>query len=413
MNSTDKEFFKFIEDNLMADPSRLRLKYTGRQLEFNLEEAILQIESRKKYREKLKNFISVPGIIFPDSLAGEQSSHEGVAKYHAELVKGALTLLDMSAGLGIDTIAFAKVCHKVIAIEINQHKARVLENNLKKLSLNNVLVKEGNSISFLENTKEVFDVIFVDPARRDSNLKRVYGLNDCEPHIPANMILLSKKCRRLMIKASPLLDISQTLRDFPCLSAIRVVGVKGECKEVLIEINFGNNLNVEKDIHENSNVTQDIILEAIDLDIRGIPVYRFTVSADDGNKIDSSVQFAEITDIKNGVFIYEPSAMIMKLMPWNELSAVFKGIKKLDKSSHIFIGENLYNDFPGRITQIDKILTKNDRKTLKGFPANIVSRNYPESADQLRKLFQLKEGKDNFIYATRVASKPVMILSKR
>ena len=104
--------------------------------------------------------------------------------------------------------------------------------------------------------------------------------------------------------------------------------------------------------------------------------------------------------------------MIMKIAPWETICEKFSA-KKIGKSSHLFISSSLPDNFPGRVTEIEKILKKQDRKSLSGFPASIISRNYPLSADEIRKSLKIKEGDNNFIYATRIEDKPIMILTKK
>lgn len=391
------DFFDFIKQYSDQDPLKLRLALDKTSNSFDTELAITQIECRKKYNSKLKEILKEDKFLFPDSISGEQASHQAVAKYHASLVKNYTSVLDITAGLGIDSIYMAKAGANVTAIELNLQKAKILNYNAHILGLQNLKVTNDDSISFLKTTDEKFDLIFCDPARRDASNKRVYNLHDCSPDILENQNLLLSKAEKVIIKASPLLDISQTIKDFPKIESIQVIGVKGECKEVLITIN-------EKFCGSNAN---HIKIESINLDIDGNVISFFS---DYFNSEGEGISFASIEDIKPGYFILEPSAMIMKIAPWQKIASTFKA-KKLGNSSHIFISQFLPESFPGRVTKIKEILKKDSRKTLVGFHATVVSRNYPLSSEQLRKSLRLKEGDQNFIYATRLKEKPMLILS--
>ena len=133
------DFFKFIEDNRNEDVSKLRLKFHNKATDFNLPLAIIQIECRKKCAHKLPSFLSNRLAIFPDVVASEQASHEAVANYHSILAKGHRLILDMTAGLGIDSMAFAKNGCNVISCELNDNKAACLDYNRKILNLNIII----------------------------------------------------------------------------------------------------------------------------------------------------------------------------------------------------------------------------------------------------------------------------------
>lgn len=394
------DFYSFVNKHGGEDVNSLALKYRDSKLNFDLPFALIQIEARKKYIHKLKDFLILQEFIFPDSISGEQASHQAVATFHANLCSDSYKILDMTAGLGIDAISFASVGKSVTALELDKNKAEILLHNKDVKGCLDLNVINQDSITFLKNTDDKFDLIFIDPARRDENKNRVFKLQDCSPDIVGNIDLILKKTEKLLIKASPLLDVTETLRILPQLTAVRAIGVKGECKELLLEVS-------DKKI---PNGAHDIILEAIDLDINGTVLSRFTVSTtyaeNKGNQ--SGIKFAGPEDIKTGHFLLEPSAMMMKLACWDKICNQFNALK-LDKSSHLFISDVNHDSFPGRVTKIDKVIKKQDRKSYMGFPASVVSRNYPMSSDELRKLFKLKEGDNHFFYATRVGDKPVII----
>lgn len=399
------DFFKFIENNKREDPQKLRLKTKKESLNFDLDFALTQIEGRKKYAIKLKNFLSYPNFLFPDRISGEQSSHQAVAIYHAGLLNKGENVLDMTAGLGIDTISMAIKNLNVTAIELDNFKADILKENTKTISLNHkIKVLSTDSISFLKDSSDHYDLIFVDPARRDSSNKKVYNLHDCSPDVINHQKLILGKASSVLIKASPLLDITQTIKDFDNITSISAIGVKGECKEVLIELQAGTNSN-------------EIILHAINLDNEGNVISRFNCNKNlnsDGARSTINNQdikyLASERDLHSGIYILEPSAMIMKLSPWQEICNRYNA-RKFGPSSHLFVSDQMPVDFPGRITKFERILTKKDRKSISGLQASVVCRNHPMSVDEIRKSLKLKEGDSNFIYASRVVSKPIFFLT--
>ncbi|MDE6532776.1 MAG: hypothetical protein K2M27_04480 [Muribaculaceae bacterium] len=386
--------FKFIADNINESPSSLRFRFHGKSADFDTDLAITQIECRKKYHRKLVSFICNPHFIFPSSIAAEQASHEAIAKYHASLFSPEDKVIDMTAGLGIDSMTVAKNVKWMAAYEYDRHKALCLSHNKSVLGIDNMTVYESDSTT----DRILWDndvTIFIDPARRNGENARMYNLHDCTPDILSLQDEILDACKCLIIKASPLLDISRTITDIPHAFSIRCVCVEGECKEVLVMAKKRASLSS---------------LEAVNLARNGISLSEFKYNPDETGL---PVTFATMADLSEKIFLYEPDAAVMKFAPWKIISSRFNGILKMGPSSHLFISNNLFSDFPGRTLRIKEIIHKKGMKSLKGLHANVVSRNHPLSADDLRKRLGIKEGKDSFIYGTRICDKPVLILAER
>lgn len=395
MNSSNvsPKFLCFINEHQNDDVNRLRLQWHGRGNDIDIDFAIIQIECRRKCRTKLSNFLQKETFLFPSVVASEQASHQAVARYHADTFGQKGTLLDMTAGLGIDAFSFSKAGMKVVAYEIDEKKSAILRHNSEILRLSNFDVTNGDSVEYIRKEKIYFDIIFIDPARRKENNSRVYNFRDCEPDILSIQDDIQECCGRLLIKGSPLLDITQTLRDIHNVKSVHVVSVEGECKEILIEAgkNGGGVYFKAIDLHKDGHIISELEYAESNL-----------------------MEYCEFASgIKPGMFLYEPNASVMKLAPWGILTNQFPAIRKLGKDSHLFISECYYEKFPGRILTIEKIITKKDRKSLKGLPANIVTRNYPLTADNLRKILRMKEGSDSFLYGTRIGKEPILILCRK
>ena len=411
MENLNDYFFNFIESNRNSDIFSLKLKRDKFPEDFPLDFCLLQIDARKKYSHKLKSFISNPKFLFPDSISGEQTSHQAVSKFHASLINQNNIVLDMTGGLGIDSMSIASSAQKVISIEIDENKANILKHNAEILGYKNLEIINDDSTRFIKNSNHNYDIIFVDPSRRGSNNQRLYNLKDCIPDIVSLQDILFQKTNKIIIKASPLIDITQILRDFRGVNKISVIGVNGECKEILIE--------AQKEYYRNSSSTYNIICDAVNLDIDGNIIFH--------NSFDylfNGIKLYEITDSENNIieylglkdsledkYILEPSAMIMKIAPWNFICNHYKA-KKFGPSTHLFLSEKFPENFPGRVTQIKKLLKKQDRKALKNFPATVICKNYPLTSESLRTSLKLIEGTENFIYAGKIEDKPIIILSK-
>ncbi len=396
MNELSESFITFIEQHAKEDTVSLRLKMSGKKSVpiFPLEEALTQIEARQKTRRKLPTFIANREFMFPSIVAAEQATNEAVARYHASLVEPATSLLDMTAGLGIDDLTFAQSGVHVTSCEIEEYKCTALRHNSRVMGVeDNLEVVCTDSVSFLANSDKRYDTIFADPARRGSMGNRVHALSDCEPNILDCMQDIRRHTSRLLVKCSPLLDLTFIKNTVEDLKHIHVVCFKGECKEVLIEICGGCQF-------EGTCV--------IDLDMNGIISKFISRPESFGN---TAVSEAGAEAPHNLRYLYEPNAGIMKTGDWKGLTLRFPDLKKADPNTHIFLSDTLYTQFPGRILNIERVLDKKTLKAFKGEKANVTARNHPLTAQQLSSKYGITPGSDRFIYAFRCAGKPVILLA--
>lgn len=407
-NDFDEKLKEFVSTHAKDDPQRLLLKYTSikkkdpEAWEF-AEFAILQLMVRKKYSSKLHGWIvGEHPLLFPSSIAGEQSSHEYVARYHAKIVTHYTpkpsSLLDLTGGLGIDFMTIANALSqnnpRAVAIEMDPEKCNVLAYNVRHHVGDFANVVNAESIGVLKDmaeSGEKYDLVFVDPARRDISGGRLFDPTSCSPNIIENKELLFKVAQRVLVKNSPMLDISESIRMFGDVSRIFVISVRNECKEVLVEMS--------RDSSVSSVITVDI--DAI------------------GNYSESTFNFEEVHEKYSGSFVnldeikrdisegygwlYEPPASMMKVSPWGALSRIFC-VKKMSRNCHVFYSRECISDFPGRRIKIDGIIDKKGRKALKGESYNVVSRNYTEKADKIASSLKVRPSDYNYIYGVTVES---------
>ncbi len=383
LENPDNPIYSFILDNEKADTSLLLLKYHDKELPFSLEFAVDQIICRRKTSKKIPSFLSQEQFIFPDIISSEQASDERVAEYHAELTGSGKVVLDMTAGLGIDAMSIAMRGNNVTACDIDHHKSNALSHNAKILNIRNLRPICTDSTTFLNSIASKVDIIFVDPARRDADNRRTYSFADCSPDIVKLLPLMLSKANRIFVKSSPLLDITQILKEIPVTSYIHIVCVKGECKEVLVEIAVDTPFHGIRiiDLHD-TGIISDFMLEKDELILTEAPV-------------------ASCEDLKTGQFLYEPNAGLMKIRPYGALCSRFPDMKHIAKNTALLVSGKYHPDFPGRVLRIDDFPDKEGLKNLYNGKYCIVTRNYLVEADTLRKKLRVKEGTDKFIYAFR------------
>lgn len=405
----NKDFFNFIDQHRNEDPVKLLLRYGKINNPIDYKFAILQILCRKKYNKKFNLFLINEYFLFPSQIAAEQATHSNIADFHASLNGGAKEMLDMTGGLGIDSLSFATRGINVTVCETDQFKSEILKHNFKSFDIENFEVINKDSTQYLKETTKRFDLIFIDPSRRDAENKRVFKLEECQPNILEFQNHIFDKARRVLIKLSPLMDISEIIRNIRDIAAINIISLKGEVKEVLVECVYNDDLNSNK-----------IEFSAIDLGFDKneiISEFRYSIEADEKFKILAQLNstaenyLKNYEDITNYRYLYDPNAAIMKLKPWDFLQKKFQSLLKISPSTHLFLSNKLYTDFPGRILKIKDIMTKKDLKNLKGSQVNIVCKNFPKTPEQIRKDLKLKEGLGEFLYAFSCQNKMLNILA--
>lgn len=393
IENLNEDFFKFVHDNKHKPIADILLREEKRPHSFDLNFAAVQIECRKRCARKLAGFLTFDKFLFPDLISSEQASDELVAAYHSELVAGAESFLDMTAGLGIDSFSMSRKVGKSVAIELDVNKAAVLEYNRKILSAGNMSVINTDSVEYVRNLRKYPEIIFIDPARRDMNARRTYSFSDSIPDITVfYKTLLDNGCR-ILIKASPMLDITNIRRELYNILSLHIVLVKGECKEVLVELKKGAEETeiIVADIGDNGFISR-FSMEWSEFGNALAPIY------DDG------------TEHLAGSYLYEPNAGLMKLTASDIICERFPGLMRASNQSYVFIGKEFYPDFPGRVMKIAEVVDKKRAKQIAGGKYNVVSKGYPVKADELRKKLKVKEGKDNFIYGIRLGKNSVPTL---
>jgi len=187
---------------------------------------------RKKLQAKLPEWAATEGVTIPTSLSIEQCSSSWTSRYKAEIVRGAGLLIDLTGGLGVDSWAFSRTASRVIYNERDPKLAEAARVNFEKLGRSNIEVRCGEAESF--EIPDGADVIYLDPARRSATGKKVFLPEDCSPNIIALKDNLLARCPKVLVKISPMADLSLLERRFgEELSEIHVVGSAGECKEIL------------------------------------------------------------------------------------------------------------------------------------------------------------------------------------
>jgi len=378
---------QFIQENLHRDPVAIALE-ASKYPDLDVPKLVGQIKARQKLKDKMPQWVANTQVFFPPSLALEQSSSEETAHYKASLVKG--KIVDLTGGMGLDSYAFAKAGCEVDYVERQEDLAKITNYNHQQLNAGRIRHHATDSLTWLKEQKNVFDFIYVDPARRDKAGNKVVLLQDCEPNAVELIPYITEKTS-LLVKTSPLLDIDRAIKELEGVEKVYVICIKNEVKELLFL--------------KTKNSSEDPEISIIELNQENPLLFK----AKKSSETQSDVKFS---DCKS--YLYEPHAGILKGGFFKTVSA---SVTKIAPNTHLYTSEEADTKFPGRAFQViaEGALDKKWlQEVLPGKKANISTRNFPINADEIRKKFQLKDGGEFTLFAFRdFSNKNRVVLAKK
>ena len=369
------EIQKFITVNIGADSSKLALQKNPFP-DVNWIAILNQIAAKTKAKDKLPMFFKTENIIYPSKISVEQTSSEKTASYKASLVSGD-TIIDLTGGFGVDDLYFSKVMKKVIHCEIDEELSMLVQHNFEVLGIQNMQSELGDSYTYLNKKESKFDWIYIDPSRRNDTKGKVFMLKDCLPNVPELLSFYFTKSDNILIKTAPILDISAGLLELSNVKCIHIVAVDNEVKELIWELSksFIGNIAVKT-----VNITKDKREE-----------FSF--------ELNSNNQFPNYDLPKK--YLYEPNSAIMKSGGFDEIGIQYH-LDKLHQHSHLYTSDEKI-DFPGRTFEVQEALSyaKSEMKSfLENKKANVTTRNFPYSVEEIRKKWKIKEGGNLYCFFT-------------
>ncbi len=387
---------KYLHEHEDDDVRALVLK----QKEINgvpSSEIAIQLSARRKAKSKLPSWYKTNAIIYPPATNLEQCSSEATAIFKTHfintLVSTKKSAADLTGGFGVDTFYLSSVFERVHYVERDADLFEITRHNHEQLGASDIIHHCLSAEAFMDQTDLNFDLIYIDPSRRDGQSRKVYKLADCFPDITSLQRIMFIKSDYLLIKASPLLDIQQGLREIQYVKNVFVVSVDNDCKELLFlaERNFNG----------------EPLIEAVDLLESG--------------SVRSSFAFT-LTDERNATaitgepdqYLYEPNASILKSGAFKLISEKF-GLTKIDVNTHLYTSAVVVPGFPGKVFHV-KHLNPDAKQLKEHLPegkVNIISRNYPLTPDEIKKKFRLRDGGQNFLIGFSSSRKKNLALCSR
>lgn len=384
----NNEIQNFINHHLNDDSTKLILKGSPFP-KLKIQEIVEQIISKKKCKKKLPTWFETDNIYYPNKLNIEQTSSEITAKYKSKLVSGN-SIIDITGGFGVDCFYFSKRIKNIAHCEIDINLSNIVTYNFKKLHTDNIKMIACNGLDHLGEINQKFDWIYADPSRRSSIKGKVFLLDDCLPNIPDNLDLLFQYSDNILLKVSPLLDITSTIKELKFVKEIHTVAVNNEVKELLFILQ--------------KNYKKDILIKAINIKNQGVNIF---------DSIINSASKSTYSLPKK--YLYEPNSAILKAGLFNDISQQLK-LDKLHNNSHLYTSYDLI-EFSGRrfeIIQISHYDKKKLRKIIPSKQANITTRNFPQTVAQIRKKTGFKDGGNTYLFfTTDIQNKHIVLICKK
>ncbi|MBQ9410569.1 MAG: hypothetical protein IJU21_03050 [Bacteroidales bacterium] len=412
------EFAEFILEHDGDDLGRLALardRYVREVEDFDL--ALTTLEVRRKLRFKVPQWYAVPSLQYPLLLSAEQCSSTETAFYKAAVAACAfgatkraktpqnvsfiaqmvkemrkngvfcvnrcpMRVADLTGGMGVDSLAFSQVADEVLYNEMQPALAASARHNFRELGVDNVKVScreiiPGNVADIMDGFGP--DVIFMDPARRASDGRKVFRLEDCQPNVLGLLPELFEAAPLVLLKLSPMADISLAVKQLGHVREVHVVASGGECKELLLILERGYQGEYSTVIYENGSV--------MEVGTEGDVLKPMATLCPDG-------------------LLFEPGKALLKAGAF-ELPCRY-GLTKLGKHTHLYVGDAVPEELRpfGKCFEILEVVPLNNKtikEIAKQYPcASVTARNIPLTSDQLRKKLGVKDGGTVHIFGVHI-----------
>lgn len=399
---------EFIQEHENDDTARLMLS-RNRWPDIDIDKAVTIIECRKKLRTKLPEWYEIPEIIYPDRLSSEQSSSSATAKYKASIasrIANGGRIADLTGGLGADSLAFSRVASQVMYNEMESGRAEAARHNFPLLGAENISVssfyveeagKSEDAANFWETLKRFApDLVYMDPARRSSTGSKVFLLEDCSPDVLTLIPDIFGICGNLLLKLSPMADISMLLKRLQEHGAgtkeLHIVSAGGECKELLLWCTPSTINDTALIINENGN----ILRTSIAAESAAVPQF-----------------LQDAAQLNSMQFLFEPGKALAKAGLFNAICTMQDNaddgtmLLKAGRSTHLYFtdSQNNASDFGKtfKIIGLAPFCKQGIRDFSAKYPrAEVSARNLPLTSEELRRKLKVQSGGDVHIFGIHI-----------
>jgi len=372
------EDWAFIAEHQAEDLAQLALQLAKRP-ELDRSFILAQVNGRQKAKEKLPDWAATAGLIFPSRLSMQQSSSQMTAQKKAEYLAGG-TLVDLTGGFGVDSYYLGQQFERVYHVEPQEELQEIVQANFSLLGFDRAEFFLGKAEEFLEQANlPTIDCFYIDPSRRSEGQK-VFRLDDCQPQLLEILPRLLELAPRVWVKAASMLDIQQALQQLGGkVRQVYILAWRNECKELLFEIG-----------REPQPSPQIQIEEIYPKRAFSFP---FTLAEEEQARADYGAL---------GSYVYLPHTGLLKAGAFKLLAERY-GLSKLASNSHIYSSEKEISYLPGRAFRLIRAIPYPSKaaKKLGLKKAQIISKNFGMSVEQLRKKLKIKQSGGGYLLASR------------
>lgn len=372
---------RLVKENMGRDPLQVAL-------DKSIPHASLvstQVKYLDRAHNKLPSYYEAGCVIPP--LAFEQSSGEAAAankKYSGKVC------VDLTCGLGVDSLYLSKSFEKVITIEKDPLLAELARVNFRLLGAGNIEVVNSSAEEFIEKNKNTrVDLVYADPDRRSADGRKLVTLHDCSPDMEDLLPSLERISPAIVVKLSPMFDVDEVFRRFGQNVRVEVVSQAGECKEVVVE--------------KNKNITEPVI-RSVALSI-GEVEYPYTKGVG-----------AEVAEAKSGEDLF--SVFKWLIVPDVALAKAGNAVRYYRERGAYMASDNSFAyaaEIPekpfGKVYEIKQALPYSPKKIKKELKAsaisrlNILKKDFPMKAPEIARALSVNEGGDEFAAFTAICGK--------
>ena len=399
---------EFIQEHENDDTARLMLS-GNRWPDIDIDKAVTIIECRKKIRTKLPEWYEIPEIIYPDRLSSEQSSSSVTAKYKASIASRIANdgrIADLTGGLGADSLAFSRIASHVMYNEMEPGRAEAARHNFPLLGAENISIssfcveeagKSEDAANFWETLKRFSpDLVYMDPARRSATGSKVFLLEDCSPDVLTLIPDIFGICGNLLLKLSPMADISMLLKRLQEHGAwtkeLHIVSAGGECKELLLWCTPSTDDDTALIINENGN----ILRTSIAAESAAVPQF-----------------LQDAAQLNSMQFLFEPGKALAKAGLFNAICTMQDNagngtmLLKAGRSTHLYFtdSQNNASNFGKtfKIIGLAPFCKQGIRDFSAKYPrAEVSARNLPLTSEELRRKLKVQSGGDIHIFGLHI-----------
>ena len=410
----------FIARHINDDACDLMLS-AAKYPDIDVPFAVQQIEARQRLKDKLPEWYDNADVIMGGRVPAEQCSSEQTARFKRNIIEGR-SLCDMTGGMGVDFWYMSEGMDTAVYTERDEWLCECAQHNMSVLSVGCGGAPSATRFIFRHGDGRFLpvpdvDVIYLDPARRSISGGRVYAIEDCEPNILDWQDELLSHASTLLVKLSPMLDITDMLAKMRCVTDVYIVAVRNECKEILVKAKADSDKisachGLEEDdmaLHPalGNGTERSVMIHCVDFMPSAVIRYDYPLMP---------VQQVRVTPRGVMRFLFEPDVTLMKAQAFASLCQRYD-VFQLDAQTHLMTSAFPCPMFPGRQFEVDDVIPFSSsivKRLSRLVPqANIATRNFVLTADHLRKKTGIKDGGDVYLFGATVKGKGNIIIRCR